>query len=447
MPEITLNQEKNLYIETWGCQMNEYDSKRIADLLSSTHGLKLVSVPEDADVLLMNTCSIREKAEEKVFSKLGRWRELKADKPSMVIGVGGCVASQEGENIKRRAPYVDIIFGPQTLHRLPMLLNQVKHNGKLAIDISFPEIEKFDNLPTPKSDGPTGLVSIQEGCSKYCTYCIVPYTRGEEVNRPFDDVLAEVAALASQGVKELTLLGQNVNAYRGPMHDGHIADLALLIRYVAHIDGIERIRFTTSHPTEFSTSLVEAYRDVPELANHLHLPVQSGSDRVLNLMGRGHTALEYKSKIRQLRKVRPNISITSDFIVGYPGETDEDFQATLDLVKAAEFDQSFSYIFSARPGTPAGNFPDQIPLEIKKERLKILQDLLNAQSYDIAQKMIGTSQRILVTGPSRKDPNEFCGRSESNRVVNFKGDASMVGKMVNVHILKVIHNTLRAEII
>lgn len=437
---------KRLYIETWGCQMNEYDSQRMAELLEATHGLKLANSPEEADVLLMNTCSIREKAQEKVFSRLGQWRSLKETRPEVVIGVGGCVASQEGQAIRQRAPYVDIIFGPQTLHRLPTLLNTVKRDGKPAIDISFPEIEKFDHLPAPRAEGPCAFVSIQEGCSKYCSYCIVPYTRGEEVNRPFDDVLAEIATLAAQGVKEVTLLGQNVNAYRGAMHDGHMADLGLLIRFVAQIEGIERIRFTTSHPNEFSSSLIAAYRDVPALANHLHLPVQSGSDRILSLMGRNHTALEYKAKIRQLREVRPDISISSDFIVGYPGETDEDFADTLELVKAVYFDHSYSFIYSARPGTPAASLPDQIPLEIKKQRLSLLQEQLNLQAQTLSEKMIGTLQRVLVTGPSKKNPNELSGRTENNRVVNFLGPKALIGQFAQVHIVEVLPNSLRGRL-
>lgn len=438
---------KRLYIETWGCQMNEYDTKRMAELLEATHNLKLCSSPDEADVLLMNTCSIREKAQEKVFSRLGQWRPLKEARPEIVIGVGGCVASQEGNLIRQRAPFVDIVFGPQTLHRLPMLLNTVKRSGRPAIDVSFPEIEKFDKLPDPKAEGPIGMVSIQEGCSKYCSYCIVPYTRGEEVNRPFDDVIAEVATLAEQGVKEVTLLGQNVNAYRGQMHDGHTADLGLLIRFVAKIPGIQRIRFTTSHPNEFSPSLIEAYSDVPELANHLHLPVQSGSDRILNLMGRNHTVLEYKSKIRQLRQVRPDICISSDFIVGYPEETEEDFQATLDLVEAVGFDQSYSFIYSPRPGTPAASLPDQINLEVKKQRLNLLQEKLNKQARAISEKMIGTQEAVLVIGPSKKDVNELSGRTENNRIVNFKGPAELIGKIVLLHITEVLTNTLRAEIV
>lgn len=426
--------------------MNEYDSKRMGELLEATHGLKLSNSPENADVLLMNTCSVREKAEEKVFSRLGQWRALKETRPEIVIGVGGCVASQEGETIRRRAPYVDIVFGPQTLHRLPMLLNKVQRLGKPTIDISFPEIEKFDRLPEPKADGATAYVSIQEGCSKYCTYCIVPYTRGEEINRPFEDVIAEVAGLALQGVKEITLLGQNVNAYRGPMSDGHIADLALLIRFVAKIKGIERIRFTTSHPNEFSTSLIHAFRDIDKLANHVHLPVQSGSDRILNLMGRGHTALEYKSKIRQLRQVRPNIPVSTDFIVGYPGETDEDFTATLDLVNEIGFDQSYSFIFSQRPGTPASNLPNQIPLEIKKQRLKILQDRLNLQAYKLNQQMIGTVQRVLVIGPSKKNPEKLTGRTENNRLVHFSGELKHIGHFVELHIIEANSNSLQGQL-
>lgn len=425
--------------------MNEYDSKRMAELLESTHNLKLVDSPDNADVLLMNTCSVREKAEEKIFSRLGQWRSLKEAKPDMIIGVGGCVASQEGSTIRSRAPYVDIVFGPQTYHRLPALINSVKRSGRPAIDISFPEIEKFDNLPASKAEGPRAYVSIQEGCTKYCSYCIVPYTRGEEVNRPFDDVIAEIANLTAQGVKEITLLGQNVNAYRGQMHDGHIADLGLLIRFIAKMEGILRIRFTTSHPTEFSRSLIEAYRDIPKLANHLHLPVQSGSDRILSLMGRNHTALEYKSKIRQLRLVRPDISISSDFIVGYPGETEEDFALTLKLVEDVGFDQSYSFIFSERPGTKAATLPNQIPLEVKKERLKILQDKLNAQAQAISQKMVGTLVPVLVSGPSRKNPNEMSGRTENNRVVNFEGSPELIGKVVELHITEVIYNSLRAK--
>ncbi len=426
--------------------MNEYDSKRMHELLEASHGLKPSNTPENADVLLMNTCSIREKAQEKVFSRLGQWRSLKQKRPEIVIGVGGCVASQEGQAIRQRAPFVDIVFGPQTLHRLPQLLNSVRRNGKPAIDVSFPEIEKFDCLPEPKADGPIGLVSIQEGCSKYCTYCIVPYTRGEEINRPFDDVIAELVMLARQGVKEVTLLGQNVNAYQGRMHNDHIADLALLIRYVAQIPGIERIRFSTSHPKEFSSSLIEAYRDVPALANHLHLPVQSGSDRVLSLMGRNYTALEFKEKIHQLRLVRPHITLSSDFIVGYPGETEEDFEATLNLVKKVNFDQSYSFIFSPRPGTPAATLPDPVPLEIKKVRLKVLQDQLKHQAHLHNQHMLGTVQRVLVTHANRKEPGKLCGRCENNRLVHFAGDNTHIGEFAEVLINEALPNSLRGEL-
>ncbi|MGD9591552.1 MAG: tRNA (N6-isopentenyl adenosine(37)-C2)-methylthiotransferase MiaB [Candidatus Berkiella sp.] len=439
--------EKQLYIETWGCQMNEYDTKRMAELLQASHGLKLSDSPDNADVLLMNTCSIREKAQEKVFSRLGQWRELKETNPNIIIGVGGCVASQEGAAIRSRAPYVDIVFGPQTLHRLPSLLNQVKRKGKPAIDISFPLIEKFDCLPEPKADGPSAFVSIQEGCSKYCSYCIVPYTRGEEINRPFDDVIAEVAHLAQKGVKEITLLGQNVNAYRGLMHDGHIADLALLIRYVAKIDGIKRIRFTTSHPNEFAPSLIEAYRDVPELANHLHLPVQSGSDRILSLMGRHHTALEYKSKIRKLREARKDISISSDFIVGYPGETEDDFAATLNLVTSVGFDLSYCFIYSPRPGTPAALLDDEVPMDVKKQRLSVLQNVLAQQANNISMGMVGKLERVLVLSPSRKSPDtELYGRTENNRAVHFIGDKSLLGQFVDVHIIQARPNSLRGEL-
>jgi tRNA-2-methylthio-N6-dimethylallyladenosine synthase len=438
---------KRVFIETWGCQMNEYDSQRMLDLLASTHGMQPASSPEEADLLLMNTCSIREKAQEKVFSQLGRWRAIKAVRPEIVIGVGGCVASQEGELIRQRAPYVDIIFGPQTLHRLPTLLSQVKRNNQPAIDISFPEIEKFDRLPEPRAEGPIGSVSIQEGCSKYCSFCIVPYTRGEEINRPFDDVLTECVQLARQGVLEITLLGQNVNAYRGPMQDGHQADLGLLIRYVAQIPGIERIRFTTSHPREFSESLIAAYRDVPKLADHCHLPVQSGSDVILAHMGRGYTALEYKAKIHALRKVRPHISISSDFIVGFPGETEADFEATLSLVKSVGFDQSYSFIYSARPGTKAAQLPDQIAESVKKDRLHALQTLLNAQALQISESMVGTEQAVIVTGWSKKDPAKLTAKTENNRVVNFKGDATLIGQKIAITITQAFAFSLSGEVI
>ncbi len=435
-----------LYIQTHGCQMNEYDSEKMADVLAHSHGLELTDRPEEADVILVNTCSIREKAQEKVFSQLGRWRPLKEARPEVVIGVAGCVASQEGEGIVRRAPYVDMVFGPQTIHRLPKLLEQARAGGDSAIDISFPEIEKFDHLPSPGAKGATAFVSIMEGCSKYCSFCVVPYTRGEEVSRPLDDVIAEVAELAGQGVCEINLLGQNVNAYRGPMHDGGTADLALLIRYVSHIEGIERIRFTTSHPVEFTDSLVEVFAEVPQLANYLHLPVQSGSDRVLSLMKRGHSILEYKQKIRRLRKVRPDIALSSDFIVGFPGETEHDFQQTLDLVRELEFDQSFSFIYSARPGTPAASFPDNVSLEEKKDRLKRLQDQLNQQAKAYAEAMVGTTQRVVVEGASKKDSGELAGRTENNRVVNFPGPPELIGRMTEVTITAALANSLRGRV-
>ena len=435
-----------LYIKTHGCQMNEYDSEKMADVLAASHGLELTDQPEEADVILINTCSIREKAQEKVFSQLGQWRPLKERRPELVIGVGGCVASQEGAGIRRRAPFVDLVFGPQTIHRLPGMVDQVREQGGSAIDVSFPEIEKFDHLPPPGARGASAFVSVMEGCSKYCSFCVVPYTRGEEVSRPLDDVIAEVADLADQGVCEINLLGQNVNAYRGPMHDGGTADLALLIRYVAHIEGVERIRFTTSHPVEFSDSLVEAFADVPKLANYLHLPVQSGSDRILALMKRGHTRLEYKQKIRRLREARPDIALSSDFIVGFPGETEQDFQHTLDLVKELAFDQSFSFIYSARPGTPAAGFPDTVTLDEKKGRLKRLQDQLNLQAKGFAESMVGGIQRVVVEGHSRKDGTELAGRTENNRVVNFPGPEDLVGRMVDVRITAALANSLRGRL-
>ncbi len=436
---------KKVFIQTQGCQMNEYDSARIIDLLQATHNMQQVTEPSEADVLLLNTCAIREKAQEKVFSELGRWRALKAKRPDMLIGVGGCVASQEGEAIVQRAPYVDIVFGPQTLHRLPHLINKACNDKGVAIDISFPEIEKFDNLPAPKADGPTAFVSVMEGCSKYCSFCVVPYTRGEEISRPLDDVVAEVVQLAEKGVREVNLLGQNVNAYRGMMHDGSIADLALLIQYVAAIDGIDRIRFTTSHPVEFSDSLMEAYEHVPELVSHLHLPVQSGSDRILTSMKRGHTVLEYKSKMRRLKKIRPDMSFSSDFIVGFPGETADDFEKTMNLIHDIDFDHSFSFIYSPRPGTPAAELPDDTPMATKKERLAILQQRLNLQAARISQAMVGSTQRILVEGPSKKDANELRGRTENNRVVNFAGEENMIGQFVEVEITEARPNSLRGE--
>ncbi len=436
---------RKVFIQTYGCQMNEYDSSRMADLLRESHGLERTERPEEADVLLMNTCSIREKAQEKVFSQLGRWRPWKQARPELVIGVGGCVASQEGALIRERAPYVDLVFGPQTLHRLPAMLDAVAQQQQPQVDISFPEIEKFDRLPEPRADGPSAFVSVMEGCSKYCTYCVVPYTRGEEVSRPFDDVIAEVAGLAEQGVREVHLLGQNVNAYRGPMHDGERADLALLIRYCAAIDGIERIRFTTSHPVAFSDSLIEVYAEVPALVSYLHLPVQSGSDRILALMKRGHTALEYKDKIRRLRHVRPGISLSSDFIVGFPGETEADFEATLRLIDEIGFDQSFSFVYSARPGTPAAAYSDLVPLALKQERLARLQQLINQQAQQISRRMVGERQRVLVTGPSRKDPSQLAGRTENNRVVNFSGPAALIGDFADLLITEALPNSLRGE--
>jgi len=438
---------RKVYIKTWGCQMNEYDSQKMGDVLHAVDGMQLARTPEEADVILLNTCSIREKAQEKVFSQLGQWKELKRAKPELVIGVGGCVASQEGEAIRDRAPFVDVVFGPQTLHRLPEMIREVRSSGHAVVDISFPEIEKFDRLPEPRAEGPTAFVSIMEGCSKYCTFCVVPYTRGEEVSRPFDDVLAECAQLAAQGVREINLLGQNVNAYRGAMHDGGVADLALLIEFVAAIDGIERIRFTTSHPVEFTDRLIEAYRNVPKLASFLHLPVQSGSDRILAAMKRGHTAIEYKSKIRKLREARPDICLSSDFIIGFPGETEADFEATMKLIRDIGFDQSFSFIYSARPGPPAASLPDDTPLEVKKERLYRLQELINTQARAISEAMQGSIQRILVEGPSRKDESELMGRTENNRVVNFKGGEGLIGQFVEVRITEVLPNSLRGEVV
>lgn len=436
---------RTCYIKTFGCQMNEYDSSKILDVLGQFCGVAPAATPEEADVLLLNTCSVREKAQEKVFSQLGQWKELKARRPGVVIGVGGCVASQEGEAIRKRAPYVDLVFGPQTLHRLPAMLRRVWSGSGAVVDVSFPEIEKFDHLPEPRAEGPTAYVSVMEGCSKYCTYCVVPYTRGEEVSRPFDDVIAEVAQLAAQGVREVNLLGQNVNAYRGPTHDGASADLAQLIHYVAAIDGIGRIRYTTSHPLEMSDALIDTYAEVPSLVSFLHLPVQSGSDRVLALMKRGHTALEYKSLIRRLREARPDISISSDFIVGFPGETEADFAATLRFIGEVGFDHSFSFIYSARPGTPAATMPDDVPLEVKKARLARLQHAINDSAQRIGRAMVGSVQRILVEGPSRKDPRQMSGRTENNRPVNFPGDAALVGEFVDVHISEALPNSLRGE--
>ena len=445
-----------LFIQTHGCQMNEYDSRKMEEVLGAERGMQRTEDVAEADVILVNTCSIREKAQEKVFSQLGRWKEFKQANPDVLIGVGGCVASQEGAAIVERAPYVDLVFGPQTLHRLPELIDARRATGQPQVDISFPEIEKFDRLPEPRAEGPSAFVSIMEGCSKYCSFCVVPYTRGEEISRPFDDVLAEVASLAEQGVKEVNLLGQNVNAYRGPMFEGacehlgasvngHYADLALLIRAIAEIDGIGRIRFTTSHPLEFSDSLIAAYRDVPKLANFLHLPVQSGSDRILAMMKRGYTALEFKSKIRKLRAVRPDICISSDFIVGFPGETDADFEKTMQLIGDIGFDQSFSFIYSKRPGTPAANLPDPTPDAVKHERLTRLQNTINARAARISDAMVGTVQRVLVTGPAKKNPNELTGKTENMRQVNFAGDAQLVGQFVDVVITAALTNSLRGR--
>ena len=426
--------------------MNEYDSAKMLDVLGEHGPVEATNDPADADILLLNTCSIREKAQEKVFSELGRWKPLKDARKDVVIGVGGCVASQEGDAIHQRAPFVDVVFGPQTLHRLPELVDDSMNAKRPVVDISFPEIEKFDRLPEPKADGPSAYVSIIEGCSKYCSFCVVPYTRGEEISRPLDDVLAEVVSLAEQGVREIHLLGQNVNAYRGPMYDGGIADLALLIHYVAAVDGIDRIRFTTSHPVEFNDALIDAYRTVPELVSFLHLPVQTGSDRILAAMKRGHTALEYKSKIRKLMKARPSLNLSSDFIVGFPGETEKDFEDTMTLIQDMGFDNSFSFIYSARPGTPAANLSDDTPMSIKKERLHRLQAVITEQAAAISASMIGSVQRVLVDRPSRRDPAQVSGRTENNRVVNFTADASLIGGFADVLITDAQPNSLRGTL-
>jgi tRNA-2-methylthio-N6-dimethylallyladenosine synthase len=437
---------KKLYIKTMGCQMNEYDSDKMADVLRESHGYELTADAEEADLLLVNTCSIREKAQEKVFSELGRWRPLKERRPGVMIGVGGCVASQEGDGISKRAPFVDVVFGPQTLHRLPELIDDARARKMPVVDITFPEIEKFDCLPEPRADGPTAFVSVMEGCSKYCSFCVVPYTRGEEISRPLDDVVAEAVTLAKQGVREINLLGQNVNAFRGPMHDGQIADLATLIYYVAAIDGIERIRFTTSHPVEFTDSLVQAYAEVPKLASYLHLPVQHGSDRVLSRMKRGHTVLEYKQKIRKLREARPGLSLSSDFIVGFPGETDDDFEALMNLVAEIGFDQSFSFIYSPRPGTPAASLEDDTPMALKKQRLQILQARINQQAMEISEAMVGTTQRVLVEKTSKKDVNQVAGRTENMRWVNFDAEPSCIGEFADVLITEALPNSLRGRL-
>ncbi len=439
---------KKLYIKTHGCQMNEYDSNRMRDLLGESHDMVTTDDPSDADVLLVNTCSIREKAQEKLFHQLGRWKNLKEKNPDLVIGVGGCVASQEGEAIAERAPFVDVIFGPQTLHRLPEMIEQPRDNGAVVVDISFPEIEKFDQLPQPEADGVSAFVSIMEGCSKYCTFCVVPYTRGEEVSRPVNDVLTEAAHLAAQGVREINLLGQNVNAYRGDNGEGTIVDLAELITYVAAIDGIDRIRYTTSHPVEFSDSLIDVYAEVPELVSHVHLPVQSGSDRILAAMKRGHTVLEYKSKMRRLKAARPDICFSSDFIIGFPGETEADFEGTMKLIKDIGYDMSFSFIYSARPGTPAADLPDDTPESLKKERLQRLQHQLNQQVQQISRAMVGNTERVLVSGYSKKDPGQLSGRTENNRVVNFRCNQSqLIGKFADILIEEALPNSLRGSLV
>ena len=449
---IPVNSMAKVFIKTHGCQMNEYDSSRMLDILRVSQGYELTEEESEADLLLLNTCSVREKAQEKVFHQLGRWRRLKSERPGLQIGVGGCVASQEGEALSDRAPYVDVIFGPQTLHRLPELIRDARSSKRTQVDISFPEIEKFDRLPAPRVEGPDAFVSIMEGCGKYCSFCVVPYTRGEEVSRPLMDVLREIYRLAEQGVREVNLLGQNVNAYRGPLDeekDGErVADLAYLISVVAAVDGIDRIRYTTSHPMEFSDSLIEVYAEVPELVNHLHLPVQSGSDRILAKMKRGYTALEYKSRIRKLRRIRPDISLSSDFIVGFPGETDEDFEATMNLIDEVGFDHSFSFIYSARPGTPAADLPDETPMSVKKERLAILQGRIQGQAMRISESMVGQIHRILVTGPSKKDPGQLQGRTENNRVVNFHcDDHSLVGQFAEVQVGEALPNSLRGKLV
>ena len=438
---------KKVFIKTFGCQMNEYDSNRMLDSLNDSHNAVKTDNEAEADIILLNTCSVREKAQEKVFSQLGRWKNLKDQNPDLVIGVGGCVASQEGDNIMKRAPYVDMVFGPQTLHRLPTMVDDAIGTQESQVDITFPEIEKFDKLPAPKVEGVTAFVSIMEGCSKYCSFCVVPYTRGEEFSRPFDDVIAEVYELAQQGIREVTLLGQNVNAYWGLMHDGSMADFALLIRYVAEIEGIERIRYTTSHPLEFTDSLINVYADVPKLVDHLHLPVQSGSDRILAAMKRRYKAQDYIEIIKKIRKVRPNISMSSDFIIGFPGETDQDFEDTMNLIETIGYDLSFSFIYSTRPGTPASDLDDDVPMEVKKARLAKLQARITEMANDISQSMVGTVQTVLVDRPARKDPNQISGRTENNRVVNFDGDHALIGQFVDVKITEALPNSLRGCIV
>ncbi len=438
---------QKLYIQTNGCQMNEYDSDKMRDVLQASHGMELTDIPEQADVLLLNTCSIREKAQEKVFSAVGRWKKIKDKRPDVIIGVGGCVASQEGAALQKRAPYVDIVFGPQTLHRLPELLNQARSTQKHVVDISFPEIEKFDALPEPRAEGPKAYVSVMEGCSKYCTYCVVPYTRGEEVSRPLNDVIAEIETLARQGVREINLLGQNVNAYRGLMEDGDIAGFALLLHFVAAVEGIERIRFTTSHPLEFTDDIIEAFAEIPQLVNHLHLPVQSGSDRILAQMKRGHARDYYLDVIRKMKAVRPGISLSSDFIIGFPGETDQDFEDTMALIEEVGYDFSYSFIFSARPGTPAANFADDVSQEVKEQRLQRLQKRLNEMTMAISEAMVGTVQTVLVEGVSRKNPLHLTGRTENNRVVNFAAHPRLTGQFVDVLITEALPNSLRGRLV
>lgn len=438
---------QKLYIQTNGCQMNEYDSDKMRDVLVASHGMELTDIPEQADVLLLNTCSIREKAQEKVFSTVGRWKRIKDKRPDVIIGVGGCVASQEGEAIQKRAPYVDIVFGPQTLHRLPEFVNKARAGDSRVVDISFPEIEKFDNLPEPRAEGPKAFVSVMEGCSKYCTYCVVPYTRGEEVSRPLQDVITEIETLAKQGVREVNLLGQNVNAYRGEMPDGDIAGFALLLHYVAAVEGIDRIRFTTSHPLEFTDDIIEAFAEIPQLVNHLHLPVQSGSNRILAQMKRGHQREDYLEIMRKIKAVRPGISLSSDFIIGFPGETDQDFEDTMALIEEVGFDFSYSFIYSARPGTPAANFDDETSLEIKEQRLQRLKNRLNEMTMAVSQSMVGSVQTILVEGKSKKNPLFLSGRTENNRVVNFAAHPRLIGQFVDVLITEALPNSLRARIV
>ena len=438
---------KKLFIQTNGCQMNEYDSDKMQDVLQASHAMEMTDTPEEADVLLLNTCSIREKAQEKVFSAIGRWRKIKAKRPDIIIGVGGCVASQEGAAIQKRAPYVDIVFGPQTLHRLPELLNQARDTRKGVVDISFPEIEKFDALPEPRAEGPKAFVSIMEGCSKYCTFCVVPYTRGEEISRPLNDVIAEISILAGQGVREINLLGQNVNAYRGDMEDGDIADFSLLLHYVAAVDGIDRLRFTTSHPAEFTDDIIEAFAEIPELVNHLHLPVQSGNDNVLAQMKRGYSRAEYIEIMNKMKTVRPGISLSSDFIIGFPGETNEEFEDTMSLIEQVGFDFSYSFVYSARPGTPAAELSDDISEDVKKQRLNKLKARLNEMTMDVSNKMVDTVQSILVEGVSKKNPLQVTGRTENNRVVNFTAHPRLAGQFVDVMITEALPNSLRGRLV